>query len=160
MILLTCFFCICIMYLWVSSTCIGRPENEQPNWRCGMVFIRYNIWFLLWWWLVDWTCWMCTICTYNPNLEPLEVVNHNRQVPQLETLEVWGHSQLVLVIAPVVFLSVIVLPMIVLFISLGKWWILFLSVVTILVIFDGGWSGWILPIYSGLLQLVMNLIFI
>ena len=63
---------------------------------------------------------MCTICTYNPNLEPLEVVNHNRQVPQLETLEVWRHSQLVLVIAPVVFLSVIVLPMIVLFISLGK----------------------------------------
>ena len=31
------------------------------HWRCGVVLIRYNIWFLLWWWIVTCTCWMCTI---------------------------------------------------------------------------------------------------
>ena len=46
-----------------------------------------------------------------------------------------------LVMGYVLFLHVIALPVIVLFTSIGKFWIIFLSVVSILVIFSSGLSG-------------------
>ena len=46
----------------------------------------------------------------------------------------WNHKKLVLVLGSDMFMTVIVLPLIVLFISIGKLWILFLSVVATLVI--------------------------
>ena len=53
----------------------------------------------------------------------------------------WYHKELVLVLGSAVFLTVLVLPLIVLFISLGKIWIMFLSVVATLVIVSSGLSG-------------------
>ena len=53
---------------------------------------------------------------------------------------------------------VIFLPVIVFFITIDKLWILFLSLVETLVIVSCGWSGWIFPGSSGLMQIFMNLI--
>ena len=49
-------------------------------------------------------------------------------------MDVWNHKELVLVLGSDMFLTVIVLPLIVLFMSIGKLWILFLSMVATLVI--------------------------
>ena len=63
------------------------------------------------------------------NLENLESGNYHHQVLQLEPLEVWNHRELVLVLGSVVLLSVLVIPIIRLFISIVKLWILFISMV-------------------------------
>ena len=57
-----------------------------------------------------------------------------------------------------VLITVPFLPIIELFITLNKIWILFLFVVETLDIVYGGRSGLISPISSALLQIVMNLI--
>ena len=66
----------------------------------------------------------------------LDVVNHNHQDLKLETLEVWYHRKMVLVLVYLVFLPVLVLLVIVFFIYLGKLWIMFLSMVLNLAIVD------------------------
>ena len=62
-------------------------------------------------------------------LVPLESGNHQNQVLKLEPLEICHHRELLLLLGYAVFLIVIGLPAIVLFIYLGKLWIIFLSVV-------------------------------
>ena len=63
------------------------------------------------------------------------------------------------VLGSVVLLSVIFLPVIVLFTTLDKLSIIFLSMVATLVIVAGGQSGQIFPITSGLLQIVKKIIY-
>ena len=70
-------------------------------------------------------------------MENLEAGNYHHQVLQLEPLEVWHHSRLVLVLGSVLLLSVLVIPIIILFISLVKAWVLFISMVKTLVIVAG-----------------------
>ena len=74
-------------------------------------------------------------------LENLEAGNHHHQVLQLEPFEVWQHSELVLVLGSEAFLPVLVIPIIMLFTSLFKLCILFLSIVLTLVIVAGVLSG-------------------
>ena len=69
------------------------------------------------------------------------------------------HRELVLVLVYVVFLTVLVIPMIVLFISLSTLWILILSVVVTLIIVSRGWQGWIFIRYSWSRNIFMKLIF-
>ena len=66
------------------------------------------------------------------------MLNYNNCVLKLEPLELCYHSELVLVMGYGVFLPVIVLPLRLLFISIGKSWILVLYIVTDLVIVFGG----------------------
>ena len=75
---------------------------------------------------------------FAPVLEKLESVNHHYQVIKLEPLDVCHHRELVLVMWYVVLLPVIVTPIIMLFISLVKLWILFLYMAEALVIVAGG----------------------
>ena len=58
-----------------------------------------------------------------------------------------------------VLLLVLVIPIIMLFICIVILWIIFLSVFETLVIFSSGLSGVIFTISSGLINLVMNLMY-
>ena len=64
-----------------------------------------------------------------------------------------------LVMESLVLLPVLVIIIIMLLIFLVKLWVLFLSVVETLVIIYGGQSGGMFKISSGLIQVVMNLIY-
>ena len=74
-------------------------------------------------------------------MENLEVENNHPPVVQLEPLEVWHHRELLLVMGHVVFISILFIPIIMLFIFLVKLWVIFLSMVETLVIVSGGLSG-------------------
>ena len=76
--------------------------------------------------------------SFAPVLENLEAGNYHHQVLQLEPLEVWHHRELVLVMGYAVLIPVLVITIIMLFISLVKTWIMFLSMVETLVIVDSG----------------------
>ena len=71
-------------------------------------------------------------------LSNLEAENHHYQVLQLQYLELWHHRELVLVLWSMMLLHVLGIPIIILFISLVKFWILFISMVETLVIVAGG----------------------
>ena len=75
-------------------------------------------------------------------------------------MEVWYHRGLVFVMGYMVLLPEIVLPMIMLFIYLGKWWIISLFVIKTWVIVVIRLSGWTFPGFSGLLKLVMKHFFV
>ena len=66
---------------------------------------------------------------YTPVQVPLEVVNNHHQVLKLQSFEVWYHRELVFVLGYTVLPPVLVILMIVFFISIGKLWIISLSVV-------------------------------
>ena len=131
-------------------------KQGWTNWRFGLVLTSYNIFssFGFGLWHVQVEC----VPSY-PALVPLEVVNCHHQVLKLEPLEMWYHRDLVLVMGSLVFITVLVLTIILLFISLGRLWVMFLSVFETLVIVYGAWSGWIFPISNGIMQLVMNIFF-
>ena len=57
----------------------------------------------------------------------MEAVNNHHQVLQLNPLEVCQHREFVLVMGSVMFLTLLVIPIIMLSISLVKVWIIFLS---------------------------------
>ena len=71
----------------------------------------------------------------------------------------WYYRELVLFLGSLVFLTALVLPVIVFFISIGKSWILFFFMVATLVIVASGRPGCIFPGLGGLLQILMNLIY-
>ena len=104
-------------------------------------------------WLVQVECVLSALV-----LVPLKAVNCHFQLLQLVPLEVRYHRELVLFLGSMAFIPVLVLPMTVLFISMGKLWIMFLSVAETLVIVASGWSGWIFLRSSKSLKIVMNLI--
>ena len=84
-------------------------------------------------WLVQVEC-----VPFYPIMAHLEAGNNHYQMLKWETLELFHHRELVLVLWYTVLLPVKVIPMILLSISLVKLWILFISVVETLVIFSGG----------------------
>ena len=84
-------------------------------------------------WLVQVECVLSALV-----LVPLKAVNCHFQLLQLVPLEVRYHRELVLFLGSMAFIPVLVLPMTVLFISMGKLWIMFLSVAETLVIVASG----------------------
>ena len=61
-------------------------------------------------------------------------LNYHHWVLHLESLKLWYHRELVFVLGYTVLIPVLFVPMIMLFISLVKLWIIFLSVVETLAI--------------------------
>ena len=142
------------MWMLVTGTCISCPLNMDDKiggvvWcSSGIIFgsysdgglARLNVYYFL-------------SCCYTWSQEIIIIRCYNCNPWSCVTI-----GELVLVMVFAVLLTVLVIPIIMLFICLVKLFFLFTYMVETLVIVYSEWSGGMFTIYSGLINFVMNIV--